>query len=351
MDVFELNDLSAWYRAQYRALKKAYGDLQTALNNNATQSTKVPIEEPLATLTSLLTAMNLGELSVQQLELLDKLQVQQYIGPLGARWVEGVVKAEAYDPVTTEQSVSSALSLINSANEKLTAYASAMDGLELERTELAGEADRIIVRVGFKNDASIKNIKDWKSSADDWLLIVRGLALINGEAPENTKVVGAATGSIIIVLSVTYGISKLLATITKHITGAAKDILTLQIAVEDLRQKKILTKTMEEEFARLKSEARTTVQQEIEDEIRKIAPKADGEKTSALGKSIQKLLKFGEDGGDIDFVAPTPPADPELDDVPAEMLATIQSVRNVILEYQAEREAVKLLSANQNPPP
>src|SRR5690606_37578263 len=97
----------------------------------------------------------------------------------------------------------------------------------------------VTVRVGFKNDASIRNVKDWKTSAEDWYQIVRGLALVCGEAPEDTKVVGASTGSVILILSATYTFSKLLATISKHITGIAKDVIGVRVALEDLRGKKL----------------------------------------------------------------------------------------------------------------
>jgi hypothetical protein len=350
MNIFELYDLATWYRGYFKALRKAYSDLHNAVSNNANQPSKLPLEEPLTSLVEFLHKMTLNELSLQQMETLKHLGVEHLLGADGALWVETTIKKEAYDPATAERAMASAVSAVNSANEKLSAYSSSIDQMELRRPPLAGGDDtpRVTVRVGFKNDAAIENVKDLRTSAEDWFQIVRGLALVSGEAPENTKVVGASSGSIIVVLSVTYAISKLLATIAKHITGTAKEILELQITLEDLRQKKILTKTMEEEFKKLKQEKKDGAIEAIKVDIAKQLPKAgqDGEKSTALEKSIQKLLKFGEDGGDIDFVAPSEPSqDPAGADAPPdEMIATMRSVRNLILEYQAEREAVKLLS-------
>ncbi|MEQ1771518.1 MAG: hypothetical protein ABL879_16955 [Devosia sp.] len=347
MEVFELYDISVWYRAYFKNLRRLYTELHNALSNNANNPTKIAIEEPLSNVVSFLSEMAIGELSLQQLDLLDDLGVRQLVGSEGARWIEAVVKAEAYDPVTTEQSAAAALASINSANDRLTAYASAIDQMELERPNLAEEiAGRVTVRVGFRNDVSIRNVKDWKSSADDWYQIVRGLALMSGEAPEETKVVGASTGSIILVLSATYAVSKLLATIAKHITGTAKQILELQITREELRQKKILTKTMEAEFIRLQEEARANAKDAITKEVKGALPKSpNGEQTTALDKSIQKLLEFGEKGGDVDFVAPPEPAPDEVEDQKQSPAAQIRSVRNLILAYQEEREVVRLLTS------
>jgi hypothetical protein len=324
-----------------------YSELHNAISNNASQATKIPVEAPLTALVKYLSQMEVGQLSLQQLALLEEMGVLKLIGPDGAKWIETVVRAESYDPATTNQNVAKAVEAISAGNQKLQGYSAAVDQLGFARRELDDEDGRITVRIGFRNDASIKNVKDWKVSADDWYQIVRGLAMATGEAPEDTKVVGASTGSIILILSATYAFSKILAAIARHITGAAKEILTLQMSVEDLRQKKILTKTMEAEFQKLQSEVRAKAEKTIETEIKKLVlGAADGEKANAVTKSVQKLLKFGEDGGDIDFVAPPAADDESEEDDPKsdDMIAAIAEVRNAIASYQNEREAVKLLS-------
>lgn len=245
MNIFELYDLATWFKTYLKPMRTAYTELQSATSNNASQPTKVPIEAPLSALVQFLTEMDIGQLSLQQIELLRDLKVQELVGPEGARWIGSIVRAEAYDPATTNQNVTDAIETINAAGQKLSAYTGAIDQLGLERGKISDEDGRITVRIGFRNDASIRNVKDWKASADDWYQIVRGLAMMSGEAPEDTKVIGASTGSIILVLSATYALSKLLANIAKQITGTAKDVLSLQIELENLRQKRILTKAME----------------------------------------------------------------------------------------------------------
>ncbi|OWK18279.1 hypothetical protein AJ88_03520 [Mesorhizobium amorphae CCBAU 01583] len=253
-------------------------------------------------------------------------------------------------PATANQNLSDSIATINAAGEKLANYAAAIDQLDLHPEQVEEADDRITVRIGFRSDASIRNVKDWKTSADDWYQIVRGLAMMSGQAPEDAKVIGASTGSIILILSVTYALSRLLATIAKHITSTAREVLSLQIELENLRQKKILTKTMEAEFERLQNEARSGAQKRIEEQVAAMVPVTadDGEKANALTKAVQKLLKFGENGGDIDFVAPPPPEETPEDDTANNDVATKELIDEIwseaIVAYQEEREAVKLLS-------
>ncbi|ANT52016.1 hypothetical protein [Mesorhizobium amorphae] len=213
MDIFELYDLATWYKTYLKPMRALYTELHTATNNNATQPTKMPIEAHLSPLVQFLSEIAMGQLSLQQLALLRDLEVQGLVGPEGARWIESIVRAEAYDPATTNQNVADAIEAITAAGQKLSGYTAAVDQLGLDRAEVSDEDGRITVRIGFRNDASIRNVKDWKTSADDWYQIVRGLAMMSKEAPEDAKVIGASTGSVILVLSVTYAVSRLLATI------------------------------------------------------------------------------------------------------------------------------------------
>ncbi|OYW28713.1 MAG: hypothetical protein B7Z44_07435 [Caulobacter sp. 12-67-6] len=70
----------------------------------------------------------------------------------------------------------------------------------------------------------------------------------------------------------------------------------------------------------------------------------DGEIKTALVKSIEKLLAFSEKGGSVDFVAPETEEE-EGDDVEDSGLkAALIEARDVIREYQSQRDSLKLLS-------
>jgi hypothetical protein len=164
------------------------------------------------------------------------------------------------------------------------------------------------------------------------------------ESPEDTKVIGATKGSLILVLAGTVTVTKLLAVISKNITSVARDVISVGIAREDLRQKKLLTTTMAGEFKKMESTKRAEGLSVVMAEIKKLLPKpVPGDTETALTSSVKKLLEFNEKGGNVDFVAPSDDTNEEGDENdPHRKLLT--EVRKVIHEYQGEREAVRLLT-------
>ncbi len=348
MNVTELYGLAEWYKAKYSELYKRYYDLQTTLSHNANNPNQQPVEGNLNDLVNFLREMNLGELSLQQLTLLSDLKVENLIGPTGAHDIAQTVKTASYDPASTASKLQAAVNAINLAHERLSAFSSAISNLGIAPSSFENEEGQFIVRVGFKNKAEIENIVDWRESSEEWFHIIRGLALVAGEAPENTKVVGVANGSIILVLATTCAMTALLARIAKHVSSTGKEVIALQSELESLRQKRITTRIMENEFVKLQKKAREEGLKAINDEIAALIPKeTQGDAKAALEKSIGSLLKFGEEGGDLDFVVPPAENDAEIsasDDVGTTMQNEIEKLREIVHEYQEARETIKLLT-------
>ncbi len=172
------------------------------------------------------------------------------------------------------------------------------------------------------------------------------------EAPEDTKIVGASTGSIILILAGTLKVTTLLATISKTVSVFAKQIIGVGIEIENLRQKRLLTKTIESELRKKEQELKTEALKEIQDSLKDKIVGKDGEVTTALENSIKKVLAFNEKGGSVDFVAPE---DIETEDVgdkaegaDVEAKAALAEARIAIQEFQVEREALKLLVDGTN---
>ena len=202
------------------------------------------------------------------------------------------------------------------------------------------------IRIGFEHKASIDNVTDWKDSSKEWFEIIRGLALAANESPEDTKVLGAATGSVILILASTVAVTTMLAAISKNITSVAKDILGVGIERENLRQKELLTAGMEAEFTKLEQQKRTEAVKEVMGELKRHLHKAAmGDTKAALQLSVKKLLDFNERGGVVDFVAP--PEDEtndESENATDEKRQLLADARRIIHEYQGEREALRLLT-------
>jgi hypothetical protein len=349
VNISELFNLSEWYRSYFPKLSQNYKALHQVISSNAQQPSQQPIDGHLSALQSFLESMDIGQLSLQQTKVLQDLNVLNLIGHEGVSFVEKIVRTTAYDPATSAANLSIASQNISSANDRLTAYFSAVKSMALEPNTIDEYQDRIIVRVGFKKQASINNVTDWKDSSKDWYDIVRGLALAASESPEDTKIVGATNGSIILILAATTIVTSLLARISTHAVKISLDVIKVQSAVEDLRQKRLLTQTMENELKKQEKSIREDGIKVIQAEVRKQLPeKTDGEVINALDSSIAKLLAFGEKGGDIDFVAPPEnETEAEVEENPSSaadpLLDEFKKVRAVIHEYQHQRENLKLL--------
>jgi len=166
-----------------------------------------------------------------------------------------------------------------------------------------------------------------------------------GEKPEDIKVAGATKGSIILGLLATYALVRLLAMISKEIASVTRNLYAISNIREQAKQEKIKSKILEQEYLRLEKEAKSNGVDKIMAAIKKELPKGtQNDAIAGLKKSIEKLIKFNENGGTLDFVSPANEDDEDPDTPLAE-------IRQLIHDAQNEREAVKLLtdeSANDN---
>lgn len=299
MNVGELYRLADWFEERYPKLSKLYQGLMTPLQHNASQANKQPLGDSLEELTEYLGSMSFAELSIQQLDLLATIDVADYLGPAGEAFINSTVKVSDFDPATAVTRVKEAINSINEAHTTLIAYRDAVDALNVDMMEFEEPDNFITIRVGFRNEAAIENITDWKTSAKEWYDIIRGLSMAAGEPPESTKVTGAGTGSIILFLAATATVTTLLAIISKNVSGVAKDIIGVQSATEDLRQKKILTKVMEQELNKQVTDMKSGALNTVLAEVKASLPNLSGEAENALSNSIKKLLAFNEKGGNV----------------------------------------------------
>ena len=310
-----------------------------------------PVEAQLDRLLDYLRGMSFETLSLQQLNLLTDLGVSRFIGEAGASFVETAIRTADYDANTAAIKLTEALSELSSANSGFEAYRSAVSSLTIGTEEGEDEdADRITVRVGFQNQAAIRNLSEWKTSAGDWYDIIRGVSMAAGEAPEETKIIGASTGSIILILSATAATTSLLALISKNISAVAKNAIDIRMKMEELQQMKLLTAGMKKEFMTLDKQNKDTALKEIIDSIKVQLPnlkaEKEGDKINALEASVKKLLAFNEKGGNVDFVAPEEDSAPETENEQSAKnpKTALSAARAYIHEYQASREQVRMLT-------
>lgn len=350
MNVNELRKLAQWFEDEAPALIDLYTALLTPVRHNASGQQQTPLEGQLNALIEHLKEMNFQELSLEQLAVLEDRSVSGYLGKAGARFVEETIKVSNYDSTTASSRLEAAISELNQTLSALRSYSQALDMIGIEPDDFEPADNGITIRIGFRGGASIDHVGDWKESAKDWYDIVRGIALAVGEPPENTRVVGATSGSIILWLVATAGVTFLLARISKHITSIAKDLIGIEAAKENLRQQKLLTKAIEDDLNGQIEGKKASAKELVLAEVKKAIPQIDGERENALMNSVQKLLAFSRAGGDVDFVAPL--SEEEGEDGEAEGVAAyLAEAREAIVEYQATRDEIRLLTdgrANDN---
>jgi len=343
MDTRELFDLTVWLSEHGRPAQESFQQLSNALKHNATQPQKQPIKAPLEELVTVLRSLPVEQLSNEQFEMLGHLGIQQFLSHRGAKFVEETIKASEYDPANVASEIQNATQVIADVLAQMDQVQSSFTQIRIGSEETIGTIDSVVIRIQFKDFASIEDVANWKKWSNEWYDIVRGVALCVNEAPENIRVVGASKGSIIMILAGSIPFTKALSIIAKHLSFITKEILENRKAMEDLRHKKIMNKAIEAEFTKqietLKDNGVTNILAEAKKEI---GGKIVGDKENALTKAIEKYLNFSEKGGEVDFVEPPENFADGNGDEAVETQA-IADIRESILEIRSLREDVKLL--------
>jgi hypothetical protein len=308
MDTGELYNLSGWVITNLEAIQQKYHSLADILDHNATQPSKQPVKEQLSSLISAVKAMPLDELSMQQRHLLVKIGIDQLIGDQGAVYVKRVVTESNFDPATSAKDIRSAEQTLNTSMNKFQQIKQSLDdaGLSFE-TDKQIDKERYVVKLTFKDDAALTDVVRLKHWSSDWHEILRGMSLWVDEAPESTKIVGASNGSIILTLATTYGVVKIFALIAREVTNTLLTAVQLADTIEDLRAKRFLNREIEKSLRQQQKQNESEGVQKSLDAIKTanlVDGGIDGEKETALRRSIEKFYNFSNKGGDVDFISP-----------------------------------------------
>ena len=161
----------------------------------------------------------------------------------------------------------------------------------------------------FAGKAGLRNLSEFKEWGKTWYEIGRGIAMAHGKAPEVVKVVGAASGSIVLVLSTAALIAHTTSFVILRGLAIAERILDLKMKAEDLRSMKLKNDKLADELLQAAQDEKTAgIEQIAHDAAKqlKLTKGKNGEEIAALTKSIEQLLNFVENGGEVDFVLPEP---------------------------------------------
>lgn len=348
MDVKELYYFSTWFLNYGQKVSDQYEKLHQKLKHNATQLEKQTIRDDLNVLLEILQTMPLHMLSNEQVDLLEKEGVREFVGVSGVQNINRMVKSGRFDPASAAADVQGIANLLTQSLTRIGAIhnsLSEMDGFVDEESSYK----QITIRLHFKESAAISDMAEWKKWADEWYDIIRGVTMCVDEAPENVKVIGAHQGSVIMVLGATAAVTGTLLVISSHLTKIALNALQVANSFADFKHKLAINDTiidgLEKAIAQYEEEALGVLLTAAKESL---PVRINGEQENALKRSIDKYKKFTEQGGEVDFISP-----PESDENIYEGLddAEIESITNVrenIVELRDTREKIRLVTSQSH---
>jgi hypothetical protein len=308
MNVSELYALTEWVDKEISngQIVQKYQTLLNILSTNSQPNQqKRPFEAEKNTLIKALEQIDFDGLTKDQIEYLGMFSIAPYVGAEGVNLTNDILYKNVIDIATSAAKFKEIIQKINQGIQKTQQIKSGLTDIV---TEAEFETNQnVLVRVSFRGDAGIHNISDFKEYGCIWFEIGYGVALAHNLPPEEIKIIGASTGSIILELVVVCAIAKTISTIILSALKVAERILDIQKKAEEIRALKIkndkVAIELEKESEAEKKNGVENIVQEVMS-LLKIEADKEGDKIPALSKSIGNLVTFIEKGGNVDFVLP-----------------------------------------------
>ena len=308
MNVSELFELTNWIQTEIvnRQIPEKYQTLQQILQRNAQPNQqKQPFEDQKNDLIETIKTVKLSHLTKDQLEFLRKLNIAQAIGKEGIDTIEDILYKNALDISTAAQKINEIYQRLTQGIQKADQIKTGLEGCVIE--EEYEIEDEVLVRIYFRDKASLANVTDLKKWGDIWHEIGRGIAMVHNATPEDVKIVGATSGSIVLEMATMATIASTTSFIILSVLKVVEKVLEIKRKAEEIRSLQLNNKKIALE---LEKEAENQIKNGAEkistELIEKLGLKQDGEgdKVNALKRAVSDLLNFIELGGEIDFIVP-----------------------------------------------
>ena len=348
MQISETYQLTMWIKKEIQdaQIVEKYNALFKVLNENANRPPNQPaqpFEEQKNTLFEAITSINVNILTLSQLKVLEMLNINQNIGNKGLNKLHDIL-ANTLDIAHVSEQINKMKSEIQQGIKKSNQLQTALTPI-IQEEEPEISSDRVLTRVIFEHEATVKDIKELREWSSKWFDIGRGFAMANGQTPEDVQVIGGARGSLIIELA-------LLATTALPIAKAINLTLDSMVKYKDyqLRAAEVrrlkedtpnLADDFEEDAKRWESRAQKLKQEVADDitiEIKQHFSDYREENQSELRKAVQTLVDFISKGGDIDCVIADETASEETSE---ELTKTMRLLKD---DFSSIREIKETLS-------
>lgn len=345
MQVDELVSLHKWIDENVAGLQlqQRFAALHAKLQHNTRGQQQQPLEQERNNVQAALEAMSFDTLTDGQQEMLDRLGLSEHVGAAGAKRLEDVLFRQSLDVATAATRVQESVNAVAAAVQKSQELKSALNVIVVDAPPDA-EAP-VVVRLTFKQDASIANVVDLKEWSAVWHRVAHGFAMAHGGSAEAVRVVGASNGSLVLVLGTTTMIASALAHVLLRGLKVAQRVLDLRMTAEELRGKKLQNDKIAADLEVEATNARLNGMEEIVQElVHRVGVKdGEGDKASALRRAVEDVLGFLEKGGEIDPVLPAASEQASDDDDSTGEVGQIEELRRVLAEVRQTRDELRLL--------
>lgn len=312
MQITETYHLTNWIKNEIegKSIVRKYDALFNIFDANSKRPNNQPVqpfEDQKKALIDAITSLNVNVLTLSQLHVLDILNINQNIGSRGKRKLEDLL-SNTLDIAHIGQQINEMKTAIQEGITKSDQLREALVPF-IEEKEPDVPPDKVLTRVMFEHDASVKDIKELRDWTSKWFDIGRGFAMANGQTPEDIQVIGGARGSLIIELA-------LLATTALPIAKAIHLTLDSMVKYRDYQLRSIevrrlkkdsptLADEFEEDAKRWEARAqllKKEIADDISGEIKQHFSNYTEENQAELEKAVRTLVDFISKGGDVDCV-------------------------------------------------
>jgi len=359
MEVTELYELTKWVKEKVTPddddnLLDKYGKFIDAMRNS--QGGHHPFDVQREALEDALEGISFSSLTREQKNFLEKVNVLQALGHPAIDNIEAILTRNNLDIATAINRIEEINNNLNTGVEKLkTIQEGLVDYISDERGEIEHRSG-ILTRISFVEKASIHNVRHLRDAADDWHIIGVGLAEICSVKLQDIRIVGASRGSIIFDLEVSLKVAATLGVLITFILQSTEklyEIKNLRLQAQGTKlDNEIKSIVLEKLKENEEGEEEKIVQQTVERAISELD--LERNKTANLKKAIERLFKFLNNDGHIDFIAP-PTEDIEEDEYSEKLpeQEALASFRDQAQETRSLQDKVKRLrhkpSDNDNP--
>ena len=313
MYVRELLDVAAWVdrNVQGKRIPQLYSALVSVLQANTQPQIKQPFAEKKDQLIVALTSVDMNSLTDEQIGFLWDIDIAGSVGPEAAEKLEDLLVRNALDIATAATQVSRMASAMQQGMKRVEAIKTALKDLPVAAHRLPiGQGD-VLVRVRFEGAAAISDVAALKKWSNTWFDIGRGIAMAHDQSPQSIRVVGAATGSIILELLAAYAIAKTISAILLESLKVADRVMDIRRKAQEVRALELGNDKLAHDMELIADAEREKRTAAIVETVLTTVPNHDGEKANALNKSVKSLVGFIEKGGQVDFLLPAEAANDE----------------------------------------